>query len=139
MTETKRAERRHHVARLNETRRKHQRNIGIVKHGTERQVAFNLKNPVSCSCPACGSQRKYAGETLQEVRAGYALGWDRAYDWNFSFLWVRPDSDYATEPDWDDDYDCYDPYPGYFYDYIEENDEQGDLVHHMKVAVDLIG
>jgi hypothetical protein len=66
--QTKRAERRHQVARLKKKRRIHWgwwRDLSK----TPSELGKAVKTPRPCSCWACGNERKYFGiETIQERR-----------------------------------------------------------------------
>lgn len=77
-----RAERRHHIERLKESRKHYwgygnPRAIGPDKM-TPKQLGKVVQNPQMCSCPACGNSRRhewFKGErlTLQECSSNEAL------------------------------------------------------------------
>jgi hypothetical protein len=66
-----RAERRHHIERLKETRKHY---WGYGRRGEQmdpKQLARVVQHPQMCSCPGCGNARKHFGNskealTLQE-------------------------------------------------------------------------
>jgi len=61
-----RAVRRHHIARLKRTRKNYW--WPDRSGNTPRQLGMLTQTPAICSCDMCGSQRKYEGRTLQELR-----------------------------------------------------------------------
>lgn len=70
---TKRAERRHHVARLKQSRRFYWGSARDLSKCPE-QLARVVDTPTPCSCWACGNARKWRGEeTIQERRLKQAL------------------------------------------------------------------
>lgn len=65
MKNMKRALRRHHLERLKWARRWYH---GLDLWQNAKWIGRAIHTPQSCSCWACGNQRKWFGRTLQEVR-----------------------------------------------------------------------
>jgi hypothetical protein len=71
--QTKRAERRHHIERLKQSRRFY---WGCTRDLSKfpKQLAKVVHTPTPCSCWACGNARKWFGEqTIQEQRLKQVL------------------------------------------------------------------
>ena len=60
------AERRHHAERLKKKRRF---NWGRDLSKEPKFLAMAVNTPKTCSCLACGNERKHSGNTMQERRA----------------------------------------------------------------------
>ena len=66
---TKRALRRHHMARLKNVR-KHYTHLGGTEGLNDRQVGMVYATPAACSCMMCGNERKWWNKkTIQEQSA----------------------------------------------------------------------
>lgn len=67
MKNMKRAVRRHHVLRLQHTRRHYFRASWLTNTGKQNSII--VQYPAQCSCPMCGNPRKWLNErTIHELQ-----------------------------------------------------------------------